>query len=99
MTLSASDLDATQSGVSFQLLDNAGGRFAIDASTGVVTVAGSLDYESATQHTLIVRAFSQDGSIADRSFVIEILPLNDAVPIFTSPTHYSTENTPATSAL
>ncbi|MFM7738509.1 MAG: cadherin domain-containing protein, partial [Planctomycetota bacterium] len=89
LTLASSDFDATQSQISFQLLDSAGGRFAIDTSTGIVTVAGSLDYETATTHTLTVRALSQDGSFADQIFTINILPLNDGVPVLVSPASYS----------
>ncbi|WP_109122336.1 DUF4347 domain-containing protein, partial [Azospirillum sp. TSO22-1] len=54
--------DAEGNTVTYSLSDDAGGRFAIDATTGVVTVAdGSLlDYESATSHTIVVAA--SDGS-------------------------------------
>ena len=38
--------------------DDAGGLFTIDANTGEVTVAGNLDYETATSHTITVRATS-----------------------------------------
>ena len=40
ITASASDADATNNTITYTLQDNAGGRFAIDANTGVVTVAG-----------------------------------------------------------
>ena len=39
MTAFADDADGTDT-VSYSLDDDAGGRFAIDANTGVVTVAG-----------------------------------------------------------
>src|SRR6185369_1940451 len=50
--------------VSYSLTDNAGGRFAIDAATGVVTVANGslLNYETATSHNITVLATSTDGS-------------------------------------
>jgi len=69
----ASDADAGDS-VSFGLTDDAGGRFAIDPSTGVVTVADAslLDYETATSHTITVQATSTDGSTATKSFVISL---------------------------
>ena len=47
----ATDADATDS-VTYSLSDNAGGRFAIDANTGVVTVNGALDYEANTSHSV-----------------------------------------------
>jgi serralysin len=45
-------------GVTYSLTNNAGGRFAINATTGVVTVANGvlLDYETATSHTITVQA-------------------------------------------
>ena len=60
--------------VSYSLSNSAGGRFAIDAYTGVVTVAdGSLlDYEAATAHGIVVRATSSDGSTTDTAFAIAL---------------------------
>ena len=57
----ATDADATD-GVTYSLSDDAGGRFAIDANTGVVTVNGALDYEAATSHSVTILATSDDGS-------------------------------------
>ena len=59
---------------SILISDDAGGRFAIDASTGVVTVAdGSLlDYESATSHTVTVQATSSDGSTSSETFTVNL---------------------------
>ncbi|MDJ0609183.1 MAG: cadherin domain-containing protein [Kiloniellales bacterium] len=73
VTALATDADATDT-VSYSLSDNAGGRFDIDSSTGVVTVANSslLDYETATSHTLEVTATSTDGSTATQSFTINL---------------------------
>src|SRR5437763_3363486 len=66
------DLGAT---ISYTLSDNAGGRFAIDGTTGVVTVANGtlLDAESSTSHNITVLATSSDGSInstTDRESVV-----------------------------
>ena len=46
ITAFADDADGTDT-VSYSLDDDAGGRFAIDANTGVVTVAGGIDREAA----------------------------------------------------
>ena len=54
--------DADGDAVTYSLDDDAGGLFTIDANTGEVTVAGNLDYETATSHTITVRATSTDGS-------------------------------------
>src|SRR4029450_10120171 len=72
VTALANDADATGNGVTYSLTDNAGGRFAINATTGVVTVAdGSLlDRESATSHQVTLLATSADGSTSTQSFTI-----------------------------
>ena len=59
----ALDPDSTDT-VTFVLIDNAGGRFAIDPVTGKVSVASSelLDFESAMEHQIIIQAMSTDGS-------------------------------------
>ncbi len=64
VTALASDADATNNTITYTLDDNAGGRFAIDGSTGVVTVADGtlLDREAAASHNITVRAASSDGS-------------------------------------
>ena len=45
ITAYAEDLDIADS-VSYTLSDDAGGLFAIDSQSGVVTLAGQLDYET-----------------------------------------------------
>ncbi len=56
------------------LTDDAGGRFAVDLNTGIVTVAdGSLfNREANASHVITVRATSADGSFTDQSFTIGI---------------------------
>ena len=61
VTAFASDGDTGDS-VTYSLSVDAGGLFAIDANTGEVTVAGALDAETATSHTIEVTATSSDGS-------------------------------------
>ena len=60
--ITATAADVNGGTVTYSLTDDAGGRFAINATTGVVTVAdGSLlDYETATSHNITVQA--SDGS-------------------------------------
>ncbi|MDZ4849778.1 MAG: cadherin domain-containing protein [Pirellulaceae bacterium] len=81
----AVDLDPGDT-ISYSLTDNAGGRFAIHATSGVVTVANStlLDYETATSHGITVRAASSDGSFSTKLFSIAITPVNDNNPVITS---------------
>ncbi len=42
ITASASDADATTNAITYSLVSSDGGRFTINSSTGVVTVAGAL---------------------------------------------------------
>ena len=65
----ASSGDASGGAVTYSLDDSAGGRFAIDAVTGVVTVknAALLDYESASEHTIVVRASDASGATSTRA--------------------------------
>jgi hypothetical protein len=68
--------------VTYSLSDNAGGRFAIDSSTGIVTVLDGtlLDYESATSHTITVVA--SDGLLTSaQSFLIAIENVNEALTL------------------
>ncbi len=75
ITAFASDGDATTNGVTYALTDDAGGRFAINSTTGVVTVAGAIDREAGATQAITVRATSADGSIATQSYTITV---NDA---------------------
>ncbi|MDA0660590.1 MAG: cadherin domain-containing protein [Planctomycetota bacterium] len=78
LTANAFDLDATNNTITYMLDDDAGGLFAIDGTTGVVTVNGTLDYESATSHNITVRASSSDGSFAIQAFVVNVINVNEA---------------------
>ncbi len=77
ITALATDGDVTD-GVTYSLSDNAGGRFAIDASTGVITVNAALDYETATSHSVTVLATSDDGSTASQAFTINVTDVNES---------------------
>ena len=72
ITASASDADATTNAITYTLDDNAGGRFAIHASTGVVTVAGAIDRETAASYNITVRATSADTSYSTQTFTIAV---------------------------
>ena len=58
--------------VSYSLDDDAGGLFAIDATTGVVTVAGAIDREAASSYNITVRATSTDASSTTQVFNIAL---------------------------
>ena len=75
--LDAVDGDSTNSTITYSLDDSAGGRFQIDSSTGVVTSAGSLDYEAINAHNITVRATSADGSFVTANFVVAVNNVNE----------------------
>ncbi|MCA9063581.1 MAG: cadherin domain-containing protein, partial [Planctomycetaceae bacterium] len=77
ITASATDDDATTNTITYTLDDDAGGRFAINSSTGVVTVNAALDYETATSHNVTVRATSVDGSFSTQLFSISVTDVNE----------------------
>ena len=85
------DSDGTTNTIGYSLDDNAGGRFAIDANTGIVTVADGtlLDYELATSHNITIRAASADGSTTTRTFTIALNDLNDKAPVITPNQRFS----------
>ncbi|WP_207424231.1 DUF2341 domain-containing protein [Desertivirga brevis] len=62
--------------VSFTLVDDAGGRFKIDPTTGVVTVASSLDFETASSHTITVKADDGTKTIT-QDFTISVTDFNE----------------------
>lgn len=80
--VTASSTDPDGDTITYSLTDSASGKFAINSSTGVVTVAAALDYETATSHTITVRA--SDGTLTrDQNFTISVTNVNEN-PIFTS---------------
>jgi T5SS/PEP-CTERM-associated repeat protein len=64
--------------ITYSLTDNAGGRFAIDANTGVVTVAdgSKLDYETSQSHQITVQA-SDGVNSSQQTFTIAIDDVNE----------------------
>ena len=84
------DADATINRVVYSLDDDAGGRFAIDTITGMVTVADAygLNYEANRSHNIIVRAMSDDGSTSTSTISIAVLNVAERPIGFSE--HYST---------
>jgi Ca2+-binding RTX toxin-like protein len=73
--LTATDADAGET-FAFSLLDDAGGRFAIDGAN--LVVAGELDYESATAHSITVRATDSGGAFRDQAFALSVTNVGGA---------------------
>jgi len=78
-TLQGHDLDIGDT-LSYSLLDNAGGRFTVDAATGVISVASGalLDYEITQSYQITARVSDASGAHFDRSFAIAVTDLNEA---------------------
>ena len=68
------------------IIDNAP-PFAIDAQSGAITLTGTLDYETATSHSLTIKAQDNDGASAYTMVVVGVTDSNDNAPIFDVATH------------
>jgi autotransporter-associated beta strand protein len=66
--------------VVYSLVDNANGRFVIDAASGEVSVAdgSQLDYEVAASHAVTVRATDAAGNSSDTVLTVALTDANDA---------------------
>nr|WP_255616446.1 hypothetical protein [Microvirga puerhi] len=80
-TLSA--IDADKDILSYALIDNAGGRFALSGNRILVADGFRLDYEQAHSHNVTVQVSDGKGGVANQTFAINI---NDINPEFTSGT-------------
>ncbi len=76
--ITRSDVDSSDT-PAYSLVDSAGGRFAINASTGVVTVANGslLNYEAATSHNITVRVTDLAGATYDEVFAVSLTDVNE----------------------
>ncbi|BFM17033.1 hypothetical protein R50073_32160 [Maricurvus nonylphenolicus] len=63
--------------ITYSLVDNDGGNFTIDPTTGVVTVNADTTGLSGTTRTVIIRADSSDGSFVTGSFDIDVVSAED----------------------
>lgn len=82
ITAKATDADGTNNTVTYSLSNSAGGRFKINTTTGVITLAiANLDYETATSHTITVLATSSDGSTNSANFIIPVVNVNEPVAL------------------
>ncbi|WP_235630832.1 cadherin repeat domain-containing protein, partial [Aliivibrio fischeri] len=56
------------------------GLFDIDATTGVVTLIGNLDHDTADSHSITIIATSTDGSTSQESFDITVTDADGSTP-------------------
>ena len=95
LTAAATDADTGATIRAYELTDDAGGLFAINPTTGAVTVAGALDYETATSYDA-VKATSTDGDTNTQNFTISVTNVADNTPVLTD--NNSAANTVSESA-
>ena len=80
--VSASDADIGGDPIAYMITGSP--LFAINSSTGVIALAGSLDYEMATEHTINVTASNPDGLTSPpHSILVRVINENDNFPVFT----------------
>ncbi|MCP4239046.1 MAG: cadherin repeat domain-containing protein, partial [bacterium] len=65
--------------VTYTLSNDANGLFAINSTTGEVTTAGKINYESATSHNITVLATSTDGSTSSADMTINVKNVNEDI--------------------
>ena len=73
--------------------------FNVDNTTGVITLAGSLDYETDQSHDVIVTATSLDGTSDAATFTIAVTDVNEAPSISTGATGSVDENAAKTTVV
>jgi len=75
----AVDPDA-EDALAYRLREDADGRFAVDAASGTLTVAegASLDFETASDHEIVVRVTDSGGLFHERSLTVELADRNEA---------------------
>ncbi len=64
--------------LTYSLTDDAGGRFSINATTGVVTATTSLDFETAIEHIIVVRVTDQGGLFTELSMLVSVVNVNES---------------------
>src|SRR3546814_7931781 len=75
----ALSLDPDGGAITYSLLDDADGRFAIDPVTGVVTIADAsrLDFDDTPSYTLVVVATNEAGRSASAPLTVNLLDVNE----------------------
>ncbi|HYD38481.1 MAG TPA: cadherin domain-containing protein, partial [Allosphingosinicella sp.] len=76
-TVSADDPDP-EDALAYTLVDDAGGLFALDPSTGALTTTASLDHEAAASYEIVIRATDPDGLSVERTVTINVGDVNEA---------------------
>ena len=75
-TLTATD--TANDTLTYSLVDDAGGLFAVDAATGVVTTTAALDHEAMPSYAITGRASDSSGLTTQAGFTIAVTDVNEA---------------------
>lgn len=75
-TLSATD--SARDVLTYALVDDAGGRFVVDAATGVVTTTGAFDHEATPSFDLVTRVTDAGGLSAEARVTVSVTDVNEA---------------------
>jgi hypothetical protein len=76
--------DFSGANLTYSMIDGAGGRFAINASTGVLTVAGAINYDDAHSWQIVTRV-SDGAHVFDKAFTINVIDLPNHAPVLSVP--------------
>ncbi|MFB2894112.1 beta strand repeat-containing protein [Aerosakkonemataceae cyanobacterium BLCC-F50] len=96
-TFSVTDPDAGDTHT-YSLLDNAGGRFAIDGDRLIVANGSLLDFEASSNHQISVRVTDAGGLSFEKVLAIALSNVNEVPTISAIPNQTTNENT-ATNAI
>jgi uncharacterized protein len=75
-TLSATD--RVSDTLTYALTDDAGGRFAVDSATGVVTATAGLNFEANPSFSIKATATDQGGLSTEQTFTVAVSNVNEA---------------------
>ncbi|MTJ45136.1 ELWxxDGT repeat protein [Dolichospermum flos-aquae] len=75
-TLSSADANANDTHI-YTLINDAGGRFALNGNQIIVANGGLLDYETATRHIIRVKTTDSSGLFYEEDITISISNIND----------------------
>jgi predicted extracellular nuclease len=75
-TLSATDRASDT--LLYELVDNAGGRFVVDAVTGVITTTAAFDFEATPSLAITAKVTDQGGLSTEKAFTIGVTDVNEA---------------------
>ena len=75
LTVSATDDDGDA--ISFSIYGVGSESFSVHSSSGVVSLAGALDYETVSGYTLTIRASDANGGAATTSLYVDVVNKND----------------------